>query len=272
MSSCHKRLALVVMAALLPATSLTAAETTAVDATTDHWQVESSSTTAVPAGTCLTSTWAWAARHFTSTTLRLTFGMRLAVAVQATAERGNALPVAGLMAGAGAIAAINGGYYAQDFRTDGLLRIHGIEQTPISTAAVMSGFIAITSDGMISLRSRGDGPGDAPTVRQCGPFVIDAGGSVGIRMTPDAPLARRSLVAISSGGIVLLIATTDVTLHDLALCLHDAPAGFATAGIDRALNLDGGPSTALVVSGLPTPQVFSERRPVRDCLVVLPPK
>jgi len=272
MRSCPKRLALVVMAALLHAATLLSAEPSAVAATTDPWQLGGSSTVAVPAGTCLTSTWTCAARHFTSTTLRLTFGMRLAVAVQATAERGNALPVAGIMAGAGAIAAINGGYYAQDFRTDGLLRINGIEPTPISKAAVMSGFVAISSDGMISLRSRDDGPGDAPSVRQSGPFIIDAGGTVGIRMTPDAPMARRSLVAISSGGIVLLIATSDVTLYDLALCLHDAPAGFATAGIERALNLDGGPSTALVVSGLPTPQVFSERRPVRDCLVVLPPK
>jgi hypothetical protein len=227
------------------------------------------------AGACVTTVWSGGGDGFSSTALVVGPGMRLALRAQAGNDREKAMPVAGLMAAADGVAALNGGYYTRGFAADGLLRVDGREVAPVGTAAVLSGFLAISADGAVSLRTRAEGPGAAPSVRQCGPFLIDPGGAVGIAANAEAPRARRSVVALGVDGRVALVATSEVSLPDLARCLHDHAEGFGVAGVERALNLDGGPSTALVVAGrtvggVAAPVVFGERAPVFDAVVVAP--
>lgn len=76
---------------------------------------------------------------------------------------------------------------------------------------------------------------------QVGPLLVDPGGQPGIRRQ-DGPRARRSAVcATAEGEIAVVVVTSAISLYDFAEVLADtSPGGFAC---ERAINLDGGPST-----------------------------
>ncbi|MCC2112160.1 MAG: phosphodiester glycosidase family protein [Hyphomicrobiales bacterium] len=80
----------------------------------------------------------------------------------------------------------------------------------------------------------------APEALQVGPLLVDPGGKPGIRKA--GPRARRSAVCVTgSGEVLVVLAAGRLSLLELALTLATAePAGF---GCERAINLDGGPST-----------------------------
>jgi uncharacterized protein YigE (DUF2233 family) len=169
----------------------------------------------------------------------------------------------------GAFYAVNGGYFGTDFKPVGLRIIDGVQTSPPSTQRALSGFVTIDSDGAVDLLNQ------APTAKphvnafQAGPFLIDPDGSIGIHHANDAPAARRTIIATDGADHVLLITTSEVTLYDLALCLHDHPAAFGAQGpIARALNLDGGPSTGMVVSEGSVHVVDEPRGPIREAIVL----
>jgi hypothetical protein len=246
-----------------------------VAASASEWRCALGEQGEVPAGTCATAAWTCAdggaARSFTSATLILARGARALIVEQPVSDKAAAPKVAAVMAAAGAVAAINGGYFTAEFAPAGLLRIDGRELAPLSREPAQSGVAVIDSRGALALRRRDDALDDAVAAVQAGPFIIDPGGQVGIRPAEHPPMARRSLIIVARDGSVALAATSEVALRDLADCLHDHPVGFGLGMIERALDLDGGPSTALSIAGWREPSPFVEKAPVRDVLVVLPP-
>lgn len=92
---------------------------------------------------------------------------------------------------------------------------------------------------------------------QCGPRLIEADGSHGIRRG-GGPRARRTAVCIRDGGRTLdLIVVNHTegrlgpTLFNLATWLHEGLIP-GESGCEAALNLDGGPSTGLYVRNDPS--------------------
>ena len=148
---------------------------------------------------------------------------------------------------------INGGYFEDDFSPTGLCRIDGKVINP-SNDPKLSGFLAIDGQGKLVLLTKHDQRDAFPTVLQSGPYVIDPGGKIGIHSRSGAP-ARRTLVGVTTEGDIVIIVTEPIHLFDLAVLVSNR-----LPQIERLLNLDGGPSTALAVEG----QVVRNRWPVRN--------
>jgi uncharacterized protein YigE (DUF2233 family) len=167
----------------------------------------------------------------------------------------------------GALAAVNGGYFQPDHTPLGLVVRKGVEIHPLEHARLLSGLVAVTSREIALHRVSEYKP--SASVRealQAGPFLVDGGKTVpGLEATRSA---RRTVVfSTTDGRFGLLIAQT-VTLADLAAILTQP--GVAPSGkITRALNLDGGTSTALWVRGDP-PFYAREWKPVRTYLAIVP--
>jgi hypothetical protein len=137
---------------------------------------------------------------------------------------------------------INGGYFNPDFSPTGFCRI---DETEISAtrSAKLSGFVAIDKAGAINILSIHDNPTNFPTMLQAGPFVIDPGGSIGIKSRSGAD-ARRTLIGLMQDGNVVIVVTEPIGLLDLAHSIKQH-----LPSVERLLNLDGGPSTALMIKG-----------------------
>ena len=133
---------------------------------------------------------------------------------------------------------INGGYFNADFSPTGYCRIRGREIRPHRSPS-LSGFIALDDDGRLSLLTKENDLSPFPTVLQNGPWIVDPGGRIGIhsRVGKEAP---RTVVGRTFDGELIIAVTEPVDLYDLA---HEALRVFPN--IERMLNLDGGPSTAL---------------------------
>jgi uncharacterized protein YigE (DUF2233 family) len=237
------------------------------------WTCTPAKPATVPAGTCLAASWSSTApdgtrRSFASTSLVLGASARLRLVEQTGADQDHGQKVSVLMSAANGVAAVNGGYFTRKFAPAGLLLVDGRTASPRSDETALSGFLAIDADGKVTLRRRSDDLSGVTSVRQAGPFLIDPGGEIGIRPSEHPAVARRTVVLATTSGQVALVTTTDVTLHDLATCLHDHAAGFGIRGVERALNLDGGPSTAMSVAGLREQDVLVEKAAVRDVVVV----
>ena len=104
---------------------------------------------------------------------------------------------------------------------------------------------------------------------QCGPLVIDPGGEIGIK-SGSGPAARRTVLGIAESGELAVISTTAVSLRTLAEALHSHPAAFGVERLERALNLDGGPSTAMTALFTRPPLRIEALTPVRTALLFFP--
>lgn len=158
----------------------------------------------------------------------------------------NSRPLSDLAQESGAVYAINGGYFTSEFLPSGLAISNGETWREVSDEPALSGFLTINSIGSIHLTPRGQNLPDCIAAIQAGPFLIDPGGRLGIH-TDDNRSQRRSVIANSSDGQLLLIVADAISLYQLAILLKERPNLFGVSHFERALNLDGGPSTALYV-------------------------
>ena len=133
---------------------------------------------------------------------------------------------------------INGGYFNPDFSPTGYCKIRGRELRPHRSPS-LSGFIALDDVGRLSLLTKKDDLSPYPTVLQNGPFLIDPGGRIGIHSSAGKE-APRTVVGRTLDDEIIIAVTEPVDLYDLA---REALRVFPN--IERMLNLDGGPSTAL---------------------------
>jgi uncharacterized protein YigE (DUF2233 family) len=167
----------------------------------------------------------------------------------------------------GAVVAVNGGYFERDFQPAGLCLLEGRTVTPLALQGVLSGIAAIDARGALHLLPRQARLEGMYSAIQAGPFLIDPGGTIGVRARPAR--ARRTVIAQDPAGVTMLLVTGDLTLHEVAALLHAHAPVLGLARVERALNLDGGPSTGLAVA-VDGGWSFPERGPVRNVLVVSP--
>jgi len=135
----------------------------------------------------------------------------------------------------------NGGYFDEDFSPSGFFKVNGkmIQET---VSEKLSGFVALDKEGVLHVLARGENLEEYQSVIQSGPFVIDPGGQIGIKSQSERQ-AERTLVGITQDGSIVIVVTEPVTLYDLA---HGIKKHLPT--VERLLNLDGGPSSALKTS------------------------
>lgn len=182
------------------------------------------------------------------------------------------LPPGGTVAGTlrehGALAGVNGGYFKPGGIPLGLVVSGGQTVHPLETAKILSGVLTVTPRGSALLRTAEfklrRGVRDA---LQAGPFLVDHGGAVaGLN---DTRRAERTVLLADKEGVAALLTTAPVTLAELGKILA-TPGVLPGLKIERALNLDGGSSTALWVAADPAPFSRSEWKPVRNAVAVVP--
>jgi len=169
------------------------------------------------------------------------------------------------VAGAGILAVLNGGYFDSAGKALGLVVSDGVRIAP--TARRGWGTFVIRA-GRGSVHPAASTPRAVDQGIQAGPRLVVGGRAATLR---SPARARRSFVGIDrSGRIVLGCAQAAITLQALADILA-RPASSGGADLPDALNLDGGPSTQLLVRGAgEAPELFVPGVPVPTFVVVSP--
>ncbi|HWO10491.1 MAG TPA: phosphodiester glycosidase family protein [Polyangiaceae bacterium] len=175
--------------------------------------------------------------------------------------RGEA-PFADLREAPDVLVAVNGGFFDPDLGASGLLISEGVvlaRERPGGGSGLL-----VIARGVARLLKRGARrPAEAEFAVQCGPRLIEPGGAIGIR-SDDGQRAARTAACVRDSGreLDLIVATSTAHLGggpgllQLARWLAEPLAPGEASGCEAALNLDGGPSTGVVVAG--APEVFRE--------------
>jgi hypothetical protein len=174
--------------------------------------------------------------------------------------------LADAMPRSGCVAGINGGYFDPAFQPLGLRIVDGQTRSPLTHGRLMSGIVA--SNGSVQVLRVGEFSRSRKlrAALECGPMLADAGTLVrGLEATRSA---RRTFVATDGKGRAALGSSSNLTLAGLAGVLAEPLGDFK---ILRALNLDGGSSTAFWFrreSG--DAFSISEDKTVRDFIGIVP--
>jgi uncharacterized protein YigE (DUF2233 family) len=171
------------------------------------------------------------------------------------------------------LVAVNSGFFSPKLEASGLLISQGRELAP-ARAGAGSGVVAVVKK-QARLLKRGEAlPAETDFAVQCGPRLIEPGGGIGIR-SDDGQRAARTAVCIREQGRELDLVVSiskghrgaGPSLLQLAQWLAAPLAPGDSSGCDAALNLDGGPSTGIVVAGK-APLFRAPLGPVPFALVV----
>ena len=164
------------------------------------------------------------------------------------------------------LAAVNGGYFDSNFAPLGLRIIDRKITSRLTRGRLLTGVIA--SDNATQIFRVGEFPSRKKwnAAVECGPFLVDLARPVpGLDATRAA---RRTFAAIGSNDRAALGYCPSATLAALAKILATPIGDFK---IERALNLDGGSSSAFWLkrdgAGV---FYYPEEKPVRDFVGVVP--
>jgi uncharacterized protein YigE (DUF2233 family) len=170
------------------------------------------------------------------------------------------------MRGGNWIAGVNGGYFTEDFAPLGLRIENRNSMSPLVRGKLMSGVISTSGPVVRIMRLNEFAKNSRPDMAiQSGPFLVDRGRAVpGLNTTKPA---RRTFVA-TTGSEVLIGFCSSVSLAQLSSILTSSSADLK---IQRALNLDGGSSSAFWLKRR-NGSVFSisGQKAVRDFVVIAP--
>jgi uncharacterized protein YigE (DUF2233 family) len=162
----------------------------------------------------------------------------------------------------GALITLNGGYFTEDWLATGLVVVDG---EPFGGSyGAFAGMLAV-SDGGVAVRWLGERPYDPAEPLRYGlqsfPMLVKPGGVAGYP-EEDGAAARRTVIGEDGDGRLLLMAAPlgGMTLYQLSQWLAASDLGLYTA-----VNLDGGTSTGLLLTGsdinspafVPLPAVIS---------------
>jgi exopolysaccharide biosynthesis protein len=167
------------------------------------------------------------------------------------------------------VAGVNGGYFSSDFAPVGLLISDGKMIAPLRRARLLTGVLFASSRKVQILRvGEFSRQPKMNAAIQCGPFLVDH--YEHIRGLNDSVLARRTFAATGTNQRVMLGLCSEVSLADLATILATTPLA-ENFKIQRALNLDGGSSSAFWFAR-ENGSAFSipEEKSVRDFVAVVP--
>ena len=136
---------------------------------------------------------------------------------------------------------VNGGYFDPEYKPIGLLVMDGNVVAPLQKARLLSGVLSASPKKFQISRVAEFSLAQKPeTAVECGPMLVDLGKAV--RGLESTRMARRTFVAVNGGDRAALAFCSDVSLADLANIL--AIVTIPDFKIQRALNLDGGSSSA----------------------------
>ena len=166
------------------------------------------------------------------------------------------------------LAGVNGGYFDPDYKPIGLLVADRNVVAPLQKARLLSGVLSASGKKIQISRVSEFSLSQKPEAAvECGPMLVDQGKAV--RGLESTKLARRSFAATLAGDKAVLGFCSDVTLADLANILGGGV--ISDFKIQRALNLDGGSSSAFWFkrkSG--SAFSISEQKTVRDFVAISP--
>jgi uncharacterized protein YigE (DUF2233 family) len=178
---------------------------------------------------------------------------------------GNAVTLDDAMEKTDCLAGVNGGFFHPDDTPLGLLLSDGKTIHPLEHAKLLSGLVVVTGKRTSLLRT-----GELKSTKniqqaiQAGPFLVDHGKIVVGLNAKRA--AERTAVLTDGEGHFALVLCRIVTLAEMAEILTE-PGIITEMKVERALNLDGGSSSALWVRG----GFYSpERKHVRNFLAIVP--
>ena len=166
-------------------------------------------------------------------------------------------------------AGVNGGYFSPDFAPIGLLISGGKMIAPLQRARLITGVLSASVRGVQILRVREFSRREKISAAvQCGPFLVDHYELV--RGLDDSIAARRTFAATATNDRALLGICSEISLAKLAAMLATTRLA-EDLKIQRALNLDGGSSSAFWFARKDG-SAFSirEQKPVRDFVAVVP--
>jgi uncharacterized protein YigE (DUF2233 family) len=161
-------------------------------------------------------------------------------------DRDNPRQVAEWFANANPLLVVNAGYFTEDYHATGLIISDGTRSGQSYTG--FGGMFAVQGD-RVQVRwlvAKPYSPSEQlRQAVQAFPMLVHSGGKEGIS-EDDGQLARRTVVGQDRKGRIVFVVSPDAffTLKNLAAFL--AASGLE---LDTALNLDGGPSSGLMVAG-----------------------
>jgi len=166
------------------------------------------------------------------------------------------------------LAGVNGGYFSPEYNPIGLLIVDGKIVAPLQRARLLSGVLSASAKKVQILRVAEFSLNQKPdSAVECGPMIVDLGKSV--HGLESSKTARRTFAAIGSGDKAALGFCSDVTLADFSNIL--AAIVIPDFKIQRALNLDGGSSSAFWFKRANGSAFsISELKPVRDFVAIVP--
>ena len=177
--------------------------------------------------------------------------------------------LAHVMAQENCLAGVNGGYFDPDYAPIGLLISGGKMIAPLQRARLLTGVLSVSPRGVQILRVREfSRKQKLDAAIQCGPFLVDQGQRV--RGLEETRTARRTFAAVDGVDRAALGFCSAVSLSDLAKVLAALRLA-ENFKIQRALNLDGGSSSAFWFAR-ENGTVYStpEQKTVRDFVGVVP--
>ncbi|PYJ31206.1 MAG: hypothetical protein DME88_16250 [Verrucomicrobia bacterium] len=177
--------------------------------------------------------------------------------------------IASLMKREKYVCGVNGGYFDEQFKPIGLRIVNSQMLTPLKPVRLITGVLFASPRGVQIVRAREFSQRQKiEAAIQCGPFLVDR--SQRVRGLNDSQQARRTFAATALNERALLGFCSEVSLADLAAILTTTPIA-ADLKIQRALNLDGGSSSAFWFAR-ENGSAFSipEQKPVRDFVTVVP--
>ena len=163
-----------------------------------------------------------------------------------------------------AVAGVNGGYFDPQNAPVGLLIGDGKSIAPLRKARLLSGVLVVTKARVEILRSAEyNSRKNVIAALQCGPFLVDGGRVVaGLN---DTKAARRTFVLTAGSERTAIGFCSPVTLAQLGEILATVEPK-----AQRALNLDGGSSSAFWFNGERGVFSIPEQKTVRDFVVITP--
>jgi uncharacterized protein YigE (DUF2233 family) len=166
------------------------------------------------------------------------------------------------------LAGVNGGYFDPDYKLIGLLIVDGKIIAPLRQARLLSGVLCASRNKVQILRvGEFSQQQKVDAAIECGPMIVDLGKAV--RGLEATRAARRTFAATAKDGRAALGFCSDVTLADLSLML--ATQCLSDFRIERALNLDGGSSSAFWFKRKDGSAFFiPEEKTVRDFVAIVP--
>jgi uncharacterized protein YigE (DUF2233 family) len=166
------------------------------------------------------------------------------------------------------LAGVNGGYFDPADAPVGLLISDGKLIAPLRKAHLLSG-VMIVSNGRLQLLRYAEYSSrrSAVTALQCGPFLVDRAQPVaGLE---DTRSARRTFIVTGSSDRAGIGYCSEATLAQLGKILSTSGLALELK-VQRALNLDGGSSSAFWFAGERSPFSIPAQKTVRDFVAVVP--